>query len=42
LLRPFQELGVDAVRGDGHLACVVEEVVEQDLGRRHGKEVQKQ
>ena len=31
--RPGQDLGVDAVAGDRHLADVVEQVVEQDLRR---------
>ena len=35
-----EQLGVDEVGGDGHLAGVVEEVVEQDLAREHGQERQ--
>ena len=35
-----QLLLVDVVGGDGHLAGVVEQVVEQDLGRQHRQERQ--
>ena len=34
-------LGVDVVGGDGHLREVVEQVVGQDLDRRHRHERQK-
>src|SRR5579859_2532837 len=37
-----EDFGVDTVGGDGELAYVVEEVVEQDLGWEHGQEGKEQ